>query len=202
MRTFNFCALQFLNQWLGKEAIYCESLASNDITTQRNALVAAGGHFRVARNLPTIYETEYNLQRYEPVLYVLNEVGPLTADNVTDIVNDARQRISFAYGKRNVLSLTTKFLWLKFQSPVRIYDRQVRIALGTREGNYLAFNDAFTSRYAEHKDEIETACGNLSDVISYSIRPNMEQAVLEGLVALPWFRERVLDIYLWNQGNA
>ena len=77
-----------------------------------------------------------------------------------------------------------------------------RIALGTREGNYLAFNDAFTSRYAEHKDEIETACGNLSDVISYSIRPNMEQAVLEGLVALPWFRERVLDIYLWNQGNA
>lgn len=202
IRTFDFCALQFLNQWLEKEATYCESLASSDTSIQREALVAAGGHFRVARNLPKKHETDMSFQRYEPVLEILNDLAPVTLDNIVDVVNDARQRISSEYGQRSVLSLTTKFLWLKVKSPVRIYDRQARIALGTPKGDYLAFNTAFTARYAESQEEIEEACSNLSNVISYTVSPSLQQGSLKNLVSFPWFRERVLDIYLWNQGNA
>lgn len=202
IRTFDFCALQLLNQWLEKEETYCEALASSDTDAQREALVAAGGYFRVARNLPTKYETDRSLERYEPVLKILNDLAPVTLDNVMDVVNDARQHISSEYGQRSVLSLTTKFMWLKVKSPVRIYDRQVRIALGTLEGDYLAFNTAFTAQYAEYQEEIEKACDNLGNVISYSVRPNLQQGSLESLVSSLWFRERVLDVYLWNQGNT
>lgn len=202
IRTFDFCALQFLNQWLEKEAGYCKSLTSNDITTQRQALGAAGSHFRVARNLPIKYESERGLQRYQPVLNILNELGDVTPSNVVEIVENTRQRISSEYGQRNVLSLTTKFLWLKIKSPVRIYDRQARIALGTPEGDFGAFNDAFTAKYAESQNQIEKACSSLADMVSYSVQPNMQQTELQELVSLRWFQERVLDIYLWNQGNA
>lgn len=202
IRTFDFCALQFLNQWLEKEANYCESLASSDASLQRESLVAAGGHFRVARNLPKKYDTDRGLQRYEPVLEILNDLAPVTFDNVIDVVNKTQQRISSKYGQRSVLSLTTKFLWLKVKSPVRIYDRQARIALGTPEGDYLAFNTAFTTRYSECQEEIEKACRNLINVISYTVRPNLQQESLVNLVSSTWFRERVLDIYLWNEGSA
>ncbi|KGF28369.1 MULTISPECIES: hypothetical protein [Oligella] len=202
IRTFDFCALQFLNQWLEKEANYCESPASSDASLQRESLVAAGGYFRVARNLPKKYDTDRGLQRYEPVLEILNDLAPVTFDNVIDVVNYTRQRISSKYGQRSVLSLTTKFLWLKVKSPVRIYDRQARIALGTSEGDYLAFNTAFTTRYSECQEEIEKACRNLINVISYTVRPNLQQESLVNLVSSTWFRERVLDIYLWNEGSA
>lgn len=202
IRTFDFCALQFLNQWLEKEASYCKSLASSDIATQRQALGAAGAHFRVARNLPRKYESERSLQRYQPVLNILNELGSVTPSNMVEIVENTRQRISSEYGQRNVLSLTTKFLWLKIKSPVRIYDRQARVALGTPDGDFVAFNNAFTAKYAESQDQIEKACGKLVDMASYSVRPNMQQAELRDLVSSQWFKERVLDIYLWNQGNA
>lgn len=142
------------------------------------------------------------LQRYEPVLEILNDLAPVTFDNVIDVVNYMRQHISSKYGQRSVLSLTTKFLWLKVKSPVRIYDRQARIALGTSEGDYLAFNTAFTTRYSECQEEIEKACRNLINVISYTVRPNLQQESLVNLVSSTWFRERVLDIYLWNEGSA
>lgn len=202
LRTFDFCALQFLNQWLEKEAGYCKLLASNDIEAQRKALAAAGGHFRVARNLPRKYEAAKKFSRYQPVLNVLNQLGPVTSHNVTNVVADARQRISAEYGRRNVLSLTTKFLWLKVRSPVRIYDSQTRIALGTDEGDFTAFNEAFSTRYAGCREQIERACGNLSKAMSYSVQPTMGGRELKSLVSAEWFQERVLDIFLWNQGNT
>ncbi|MWJ28570.1 hypothetical protein GPM19_10190 [Halomonas sp. ZH2S] len=200
-RTFEFCTLQFFNQWLEKEAGYFEGLASFEIDKQRQALLGAGGHFRVARNLPTKYEESRKLERYEPVLDILNKLGPVTHKNVTSIVSDTQQRISSEYGNRNVLSLTTKFMWLKFRSPVRIYDRQARIALGTKPGDFAAFNEAFSSCYARFQEQIEQACGNLSKVIPYSVEPTMKEYELRSLVSTKWFQERILDIYLWNQGS-
>lgn len=201
-RTFDFCALQFLNQWLEKEKSYCEMLASPDMDTQRLALAKAGGHFRVARNLPTQFEKEKNFTRYQPVLEVLNNIDEVNLSNVTDVVNEARKRISDHYGGRNVLSLTTKFLWLKVKSPVRIYDKQARIALNIKEGDFTAFNDAFSERYAACEERILDACSNLKNILSYSVRPEMRQDEIEKISSEHWFRERVLDIYLWNQGNA
>ncbi|MCW4628021.1 MULTISPECIES: hypothetical protein [Marinomonas] len=201
-RTFDFCALQFLNQWLEKEKSYCEMLASPDRDTQRLALAKAGGHFRVARNLPTKYEKEKSFPRYQPVLEVLDGIDEVSVSNVTNLVNQARERISGQYGGRSVLSLTTKFLWLKVKSPIRIYDKQARIALQTESGDFSAFNDAFSERYSECEEQIVEACSKLKNVLSYSVRPKIRQDEVEDMISERWFRERVLDIYLWNQGNV
>lgn len=201
VRTFDFCALQFLNQWLEKEAGYSNKLVSKDIDERLEALTGAAAHFRVARNLPTKYEKAKSVRRYEPVLNALEDLGPVTSDNVFDVLANAQQRISSEYGQRNVLSLTTKFLWLKFKSPVRIYDRQARTALGTAGGDYPAFHHAFSKRYAECQEQVEKSCANLVSAVSYSVQPSIDRRELKSLVMSSWFRERVLDIYLWNQGN-
>ncbi|WP_323843820.1 hypothetical protein [Microbulbifer magnicolonia] len=201
-QTFDYCALQFLNQWLGKEAVYCKLLASSELENQRKALVKAGGHFRVARNLPKKFETAGNLYRYQPVLDMLNDICDVSSSNVTDVVDQARNRISDQYGGRSVLSLTTKFLWLKIKSPVRIYDKQARIALKTADGDFVAFNDAFSDRYAKCEKQITEACSNLENVLSYSVQSDMKKSEVKNLVTEQWFKERVLDVYLWNQGNA
>lgn len=201
-QTFDYCALQFLNQWLGKEAAYCKLLKSSDVESQRKALIAAGGHFHVARNLPKKFETADNLPRYQPVLETLNDIEDVSAKNIVGVVNEARKQISEKYGGRNVLSLTTKFLWLKVKSPVRIYDKKARIALKTADGDFADFNEAFSKRYAKNENLISAACSNLENVQCYSVDPNMKADKIKSLVSELWFKERVLDIYLWNEGNA
>ncbi|MGB0713421.1 MAG: hypothetical protein ACPGUC_07655, partial [Gammaproteobacteria bacterium] len=78
-QTFDYCALQFLNQWLWKEEAYCKLLASSEVESQRESLIAAGGHFRVARNLPKKFEEANNLSRYQPVLDALNNIEAVNA---------------------------------------------------------------------------------------------------------------------------
>jgi len=199
VRTFDYCALQFINLWIDKEEGYCHAVASEDIEQRRQGLRNASGHFRIARNLPEQYE---QAGRFQTVLEYLGDIHNATDDNVVDIVNDFQKQISQAYGGRNVLSAATKFLWLKLKSPVRIYDSQARTALGTNINDYSAFNAAFTIKYTEVKDQIACACSSLVHVISYTVNPTIATQKLEELVHQQWFQERVFDIYLWNAGNA
>lgn len=200
--TFDYCALQFLNQWLQKESGYCECLASSDIETQRKALISAGGHFRVARNVPKKCEKEHGYARYEPVLAVLNNLNNVSAEDAVDVVEAVSEKISKSYNNRSVLSLTSKFLWLKFKAPIRIYDSQARSSLRTKQNNYLEFNTKFSESFAECKDEIALSCRNLLVVSNYSVQPGISRGELKKLVSKQWFQERVLDIYLWNSANA
>lgn len=199
VRTFDFCALQFLNQWLEKEAEYCQFLASEKTECRLKGLKDASGHFRIARNLPTKFEE--NGPRFEAVLKALDAVDNVTPDDVVDIVVKSMAFISEAYGKRNVLSATTKFLWLKIKSPIRIYDSQARKALGTNENDYKKFNQAFVARYDAVESQITLACSNLINVRPYTVQPDITEEALNDLVTTTWFRERVLDMYLWNEGN-
>lgn len=198
-RNFDYCALQFLNNWLDKEEIYFDLLSSSNLENQRQALVKAGGHFRVARNVPKKYDL--NGKRYQAILDILSTTDNLNLDNVVDVVNDVQTSISENYGNRQVLSLTTKFLWLKFKAPVRIYDTQARISLGTQENNYNAFHEAFSLYYEDKESEIVGACNRLKNVTTYSVSPNMSHKDVENIVSKQWFRERVLDMYLWNNSR-
>ena len=198
VRTFDFCALQFLNQWLEKEESYCDLLASTDIEDQRRALFKAGVHFRVARNLPRRFEVN---GRYQSILEVFNK-NKISDVNLHNVVGEVQEQISGHYGGRNVLSATTKFLWLKVKSPIRIYDKQARKVLGTKDKDFISFNEAFTDRYDKCEEEIIDACSKLKSILSYSVRPDIKHEELDKLVSEPWFRERVLDIYLWNQGST
>lgn len=199
-RTFDFCALHYLNLWLQKESNYCEMLSSADILTQQQALREASVYFHIARNLPTRFEQNKD-SRYYSVLEVLNGIDEITEDNVVDIVTDTSKRISEHYGGTRTISSTSKFLWLKFKQPVRIYDSQSCHSLGTPKNDFAAFNDAFSEQYSNHKQEILTACSKLKNQLSYTVQPKMKQTDIETITSKDWFHERVFDIYLWNKGN-
>jgi hypothetical protein len=49
--TFEYCALYHLNWWLLRDRKYYEAFEGDDETTQRQALMDAATHYRVARNL-------------------------------------------------------------------------------------------------------------------------------------------------------
>lgn len=201
-RTFDFCALQFLNQWFEKESGYCSQLLSSQSEEVNLAgLAAAAAYFRIARNLPRAFEQNQGLSRYKPVLKAIYSLDFVSPEGAVDTVDAIQKHISEEYGGRNVLSLTTKLLWLRFKSPIRIYDSQARTALGTPEGEYLPFYRAFSQAYTQHRAEIESACSRLSSVVTYSVRPDIEPTELNELVTSLWFKERVLDIYLWHKGN-
>ena len=200
-RTFDFCALQFLNQWIEREKGFSESLVSGFPDMQKKALAKSAGHFRVARNFPLKNGDKQNIDRYKPVLEILNEIEEITSDNVVSVVQQSQQKISRQYGGRRVLSATTKFLWLKFKYPVRIYDSQARKALGTSEWDFSSFNIEFLKCFDKYESEIRRACSNLKSVISYTSDPNMDLSAVNSLVSERWFMERVLDTYLWNKGG-
>lgn len=201
-RTFDFCALHFLNQWMDREARIHEMLADTEEEKRRMALSEAGAYFKVARNLPTQYEDGNGVTRYQPILEILNRIETINPADVVSTVAGTERSISDYYGGRKALSLTTKFLWLKVRSPVRIYDRQARVALGTREGDYEEFNEAFSVFFENHSQQVADACHALKSVMNYSVRPDLAKDALEELTSEIWFQERVVDIYLWHAGNG
>jgi len=200
-RTFDFSALQYLNQWLIVEENFCKKINSTAQEDRFCVLERAASSFKIARNLPKKYEKGCQ-RRYQPIIEIMDKVNLLTNDNAINKIKEVESEISEKYGGNGVLSLTTKFLWIKFKSPVRIYDAQVKKALKAKNLNYEDFNEKFDLRFKKHQNEIVEACRNLKNVISYTARPRMSPQEVDLLVSNRWFEERVLDIFLWNEGVA
>ena len=158
---FEFCSLHYLNQWLSKEHVFCEAIGSIDRATRLEAISSAAKFFKVARNLPL--EHENGKGRYTPVLKLLDgiSVPSVIEKGYVSSVERLRNKISKAYGEREVLSFASKILWVKIKSPVIIYDKQARQALGTDDGDYREYCRQWWETYAGHEKAIGNACGSL-----------------------------------------
>lgn len=202
-KTFEYCSLQYLNQWLSYDKGYCDALASCDKDNKITALRNAGGFYRVARNVPSEYDEKKGLARYEPVLEIIDSLKPDDfKDDPVKKIDEIAKSISNKYGDRGVLSLTTKFLWIKIKQPILIYDSQARIAIGTENGDLLAYYEKWREGFEGNKEEILEACSKLTDMNKYAV--NQEVGTKEYIKAVSgetWFHERVYDIYLWSKGN-
>lgn len=204
-RTFDNCALHYLNQWLDRDSKYCEALGSGDESLQLAALKNAGAFYRVARNLPGKHEVEKKVVRYKPVLDVLNAIdeNDVVIDRLDSLILESNRAISGNYGGRETLSLTTKFLWLKFRSPIKIYDSQARAALGAKAGDISGFNAAWLECFHKHCSDVQASCERLAQVSEYSNDPQIATpSYIKAIGKQQWFQERVFDVYLWNLGNA
>jgi len=198
-----FCALRYLNQWLEHDRIYCEGLAGNDEATKLKALNKAAVFYRVSRNLPERYDRKKGLPRFKPVLDILDTLAPANfhGDALLPGILRVRDQISAQYGTLGVLSLTTKFLWVKFQWPIIIYDSKARSAVGARTGDLADYYARWRQRFNEHAKDIEAACNSLQNVVEYSVNPDLATPrYVQELSGHQWFRERVFDIYLWHLG--
>jgi hypothetical protein len=200
---FKFCALHYLNQWLAHDRIYCAGLSEKDEATKLKALNKAAAFYRVSRNLPDRYDSKKGLPRFKPVLDVLDTLAPakFEGDALLPAILRVRDQISAQYGKRGVLSLTTKFLWLKVRWPIIIYDSKARSAVGAKTDDLADYYARWRRRFNEHAKDIELACESLQSVVEYSVNPDLATPrYVEELSGHQWFRERVFDMYLWHLG--
>ena len=108
---FDFCSLHYLNQWLSEERVFCEAIGSTDHATRLEAISNAAKFFKVARNLPI--EHENGKGRYTAVLKLLDgiSVPSVIEKGYVSSVEKLRNKISKAYGEREVLSFASKILW-------------------------------------------------------------------------------------------
>jgi hypothetical protein len=200
--TFKCCSLQYLNQWLTHDRIYCEVLAGDDEAEKLKALQKAAAFYRVSRNLHTEHDSKKGLPRYKPLLDVIDSQVPETfTTNLIEAIERTRDRISRQYGDRGVLSLTTKFLWLRVKTPIIIYDSRARAALGTTTTDLGSYYSIWRKQFDDHADDIDVACKSLEHVVEYSVDPQVATTnYVRELSRQQWFKERVFDNYLWNLG--
>ncbi len=115
---------------------------------------------------------------------------------------EVESEISKKYGNRGLLSLTTKFLWLKFKSPILIYDSQARIAVESRDGDLAGYYKNWLIEFENYKDEIQRVCLKLSQHNLYAVDQSIAtKEYINKISTNKWFHERVFDIYLWSKGN-
>jgi len=202
---FEFCAIHYLEQWFCTEQALYLSLRGRNSALKLDAIADSVQFFGVARNLPKKFDTEIGMSRYEPLLAVVNEFEAKEIDgkNVLAVVKDFRSTLSAKYGGRDVLSLSTKILWLLHRDPVIIYDSRVRSALNAPEGNYPAYVEHWLSMFDVHAASIQTVCAALPKFYRYircgsRISMDLARAACEE----EWFMKRVLDIYLWHQAAS
>lgn len=221
--TLEYCSLAYLNLWLVNDSVYHKALqpvGDDTIHAKSETLIKAGKFYSVARGLPTEYDVEVGLVRYQPVIDIMDQLqthdfgGGDSVQTVNpqciDIINAVAEEIGKRYptkkgNRRNVLSLTSKFLWLKFKSPVLIYDKNARVALSQLNGTKIKENDLssfygnWIQAYAESKEEIVSICSQLHHIHRYAVN-EIDAEDVRSLASQPWFQERVFDIYLWGLG--
>lgn len=198
---FEFCSLHYLNQWLRVERFFCDGIRSPDRVTRLQAMSSAAKHFKVARNLPAVHEN--GKERYAPVLDLLDKIGPrdISKRNFVERVDELRKGVSRHYGGRDVLSFVSKIMWVKFKSPIIIYDKQARQALETESGNYGQYCARWLESYSAKEDAIVKACAKLPKMRKYCVAPAYAtESIIENIASKDWFRHRVFDISLWHLG--
>jgi hypothetical protein len=168
------------------------------------ALRQAANFYGVARKLRKEFDEEIGLPRLEPVLRVLEalQYEVVVENQPVDLVNKVREEISQKYGGWDTLSLTTKFLWLKYRDPVVIYDNSVRMALDVEAGDYQQYLHGWRRQYHQKERLISEVCKRLPSVHRYAARTDFASPeYIREVGEEPWFQRRVFDTYLRHVGT-
>ncbi len=196
------CAAEYARKWSEKERPFVTALAGADKQQRLAALQRAAGYFKVSRSFKLAYDEKVGIPRLQPALDVLDRlpVAALTETTLGTLMRNLRRDLGAAYGKRDLLSAATKFLWLLRRDVVIIHDSQARLALAAPDGDYDGYLALWRATYSQHRDEVATACDRLS-VHAKRLATLLEadHEVRESAKA-EWFQRRVFDIYLWRSG--
>lgn len=184
-------AHQFIKQFREDEYAFCSGLKKNaNDQTKLLTLNKALSKFKVARNFKKKFDIELGLNRYDPVLNVINDLD-VTLDPVS-IVLTIESELSKSYGGFKFISAASKLAWLLTTeedsfSTVIIYDSYACNAL--KSLGYL--NSRHT--YDEYLIAWRDAFNANSELIKHAIK---------GLEKKPNFELRVFDLQLYEIGAA
>lgn len=194
--TFHHCAARYLDVWLRTESRLFDSLRSPSRESLRSALT----HFRVSRGFGGIAEEG----TADTVISLLvrrdRYVTPKTAPKrVIDLATDLENHL----GYDNLLSASSKLLWLRCRSPFVIMDKRAADALEI-EGesfprrDYASYFEAWRNRFTHHRDAIAEALTEFLDSSSSPLLRISAKRTSPNLHPSPGSpRERLISIFGW-----
>jgi hypothetical protein len=200
---FYYSAFTYLGEWMASDRFYHENLAAmarDEASDPKKIewLVKATTYYKVIRTLKTIEEKPRLL-----AAYTLLQAIPQPED-IEDVIRNVH---SFAEGLQAVygtyaLSAASKFLWMRFRSPIVIYDSVASGWLknhGYKEsGGYRSYVESWSKKYGELEEEIAQACRELNLFKKFTLANKSSDESLTKLTNSGWFRERVFDHFMLN----
>ena len=172
-------------------------LSSESVDEQLAGLHRAATYYKVIRNFKNGNEDI----RLNNALSALMAVPQITQLNVSNSVISLAQIYEEQYEQHN-LSAASKFLWLRFKSPIIIFDSRAlkclyKIGNIKRKCSYDEYRLEWLRNYSIYKDDIESACKKLVIHKNYSLANNISDEELSIITSNQWFKERVFDKFLW-----
>lgn len=197
---FEYCALRFLLQWLHAERALYQAIASNPSDEDISNALA---YFQVSRNFKGISKEPEKVTFIRKALISVCKGKTLSPE---EKVEKLTRRLESEFKKFN-LSAASKLLWLSFREPFVIYDSRAVNALSKKLGrkfgrrDYAAYSAAWRSEYAAVESAIECAASRLPMGRIFMPSCSLTNRELLQLAKMPWFKERVFDIFLWELGG-
>ena len=200
MENFEYFALGYLNDWYQFDRVFVENLnPGNSRDVRLRCIQAAAKHYGVARNFKTLPDEE----RLDNALRALDATGDsITDDNVDSTVRGLAKTFQSTYGK-NAVSAASKFLWIRHQAPVVIFDSLAFQWLNKgsdgklSQGDYPTYRREWLKQFAMREDCIRSATAKLVPLKVFSLAHAMPNDALKCLVENRWFAARVFDRFLW-----
>jgi len=205
---FRYAAFTYLYEWVCYDRRSIDVLAFTRTSEPEpevacRELISVAKHYDIIRNFKLGEETS----RLLPAWNALKEIGkPVSQEDAKERINQLVAKLRPTYG-RDLWSAASKFLWMRFQSPIVIYDSitwKWMCAKGDcpSGGTYDDFYDTWQIKFAEYKVDILDACEELKELSTATKffgpdKPTREE--FEATVSSGWFAERVFDHAILNE---
>lgn len=197
--TFEYCAARFLDHWVSSEAKHHKALQAPSAASVRAALA----YFKVSRGFAGIEKPSVGTMIAKLVVAHARRVTP---DSAPRRVTKLAEAFCTELGFNNLLSASSKLLWLHKRSPFVIFDSRATRALRQMGWqidpySYVAYVRAWRSAYSDHLPNIQRAVCKLPDFVEFTAAASLNRTYVNAVVSESWFAERTFDQYLWIIGR-
>ena len=200
-KSLTHAATIFIIQFKKDERDFCLGLQSNKDDVLLLTMQQAFARFKISRNFQLKFDKSLGLERFEPLLMIIQDLDLLNLDSVS-LVLLLEEEVSKVYGNGKFLSAASKIAWMLTTntnefSNVRIYDSYACTALksmGLLSSNhtYIDYLKAWDCVFEQQKSLIE-------DVIAEKILRDPQDV---DLLTAKNLNLRVLDLQLYAIGSA
>ena len=169
-------------------------------------LMSVAKGYSVSRNFGVAAEN--GSDRLSSVWEALQKIEEPTSDqDAKDCVKKLVEDLSQTYN-RELWSAASKFLWMRFDNPIIIYDSLAwnwmhRNGGCSSGGGYNGFYDAWRKTFEDCRKEVGAACEELLRLKArkFLCPSDVSDEEFELAVSSPWFAERVFDHAIVNESS-
>ena len=199
--NFHYAAYSYLDEWMSKDREFHSVLGFEEADKighdkGSKTLVDVATYYRVIRTLK-VQSEPVRLQAAYKALSTIKKPSP--QEVVGTVCDFATELKNTGYGGV-ALSAASKFLWMRFRDPIKIYDSLTAAYLADGRGfdykTYESFYDAWQSNYQPNEEEIRAACEELINIKKFTLAAEIEDKELAEWTGSKWFLERVFDHYM------